>query len=134
MSAFTTSMDNTPGQLARLCEVLGARGVNLVVCGVGHGASGTIAFIADDEAATRSALQDAAIDYAENDSLTVRMQNVPGAGADLFRKLAKAGVNLNVFLPVQVFEDQFYAVICPSDVEAAREALGDQVVANDEQR
>ena len=102
--------------------------MNLVVCGVGHGSSGTIAFIADDEAATRSALQDAAIDYTENDALTVRMQNVPGAGADLFRKLAKAGINLNVFLPVQIFDDQFYAVICPSDIEAAREALGDHLV------
>ena len=129
MSAFTTTMDNTPGQLARLCEVLGARGVNLVVCGVGHGASGTIAFIADDEAATRSALRDADIDYAENEALTVRMQNVPGAGAQVFRKLADAGVNLNVFLPVQIFDDQFYAVICPSDIEAARKALGDQIVA-----
>jgi hypothetical protein len=122
-------MDNTPGQLARLCEVLGARGVNLVVCGLGHGESGTIAFIADDEAAARTALQDASIDYRENESLTVRMQNVPGAGADLFRKLAAAGVNLDVFLPVQIFDDQFYAVICPSDVAAARAALGDQVIA-----
>jgi hypothetical protein len=128
MSAFTADMDNTPGQLARLCEVLGARGVNLVVCGVGHGASGTIAFIADDEATTRSALQDESIEYTENEALTVRMQNVPGAGAEVFRKLAKAGVNLNVFLPVQIFDDQFYAVICPSDIAAAREALGDQVV------
>jgi len=54
MSAFTTDMANTPGQLARVCEVLGARGVNLVVCGVGHGDTGSIAFIADDEVATRS--------------------------------------------------------------------------------
>src|SRR5437762_2467668 len=123
MSAFTADMDNTPGQLARLCEVLGARGVNLVVCGVGHGASGTIAFIADDEATTRSALQDESIEYTENEALTVRMQNVPGAGAEVFRKLAKAGVNLSVFLPVQIFDDQFYAVICPSDIAAAREAL-----------
>lgn len=128
MSAFTTSMDNTPGQLARLCEVLGARGVNLVVCGVGHGTSGTIAFIADDEAATRSALQDAAIEYTENEALTVRMQNVPGAGAEVFRTLAKAGINLNVFLPVQIFDDQFYAVICPSDIDAARAVLGDHLV------
>jgi hypothetical protein len=128
MSAFTTNMDNTPGQLARLCEVLGSRGVNLVVCGVGHGQSGTIAFIADDEAATRTALQDAGIDYTEEESLTVRMQNVPGAGADLFKKLSEAGVNLDVFLPVQIHDDQFYAVICPSDIAAARAALGDHVV------
>jgi hypothetical protein len=130
MSAFTTKMDNTPGQLARLCEVLGARGVNLVVCGIGHGSSGTIAFIADDETATRSALADSSIDYVEREALTVRMQNVPGAGAALFKKLAGAGVNLDVFLPVQISDDQFYAVVCPSDVAAARAALGDQVVGD----
>jgi hypothetical protein len=129
MSAFTTRMDNTPGQLARLCDVLGARGVNLVICGVGHGDAGTIAFIADDEATTRTTLQDAGIDYTENEALTVRMQNVPGAGAMVFRKLADAGVNLTVFLPVQIYDDQFYAVICPSDIDAARKALDEQIVA-----
>src|SRR5919199_522601 len=126
MSAFTTDMANTPGQLARICEALGARGVNLVVCGVGHGDSGSVAFIADDEEATRSALADADIEYAEHEALTVRLENVPGAGAELFRKLADAGVNLNVFLPERIFDSQFYAVICPSDIEAARTALGDQ--------
>jgi hypothetical protein len=129
MSAFTVGMDNTPGQLAHVCEVLGARGVNLVVCGLAHGSSGTIAFIADDEPATRSALQDASIDYTEREAVTVKLENVPGAGADLFRKLADAGVNLDVFLPVRVFDNQFYAVICPSDTDAATAALGDQVVA-----
>ena len=128
MSAFTTDMDNTPGQLAQLCEVLGARGVNLIVCGVAHGSAGTIAFLADDEEATRSALMDASIDYTERAALTVRLDNVPGAGADMFRKLAAARVNLDVFLPVRIVDDQFFAVICPSDVAAARDALGDQVV------
>jgi hypothetical protein len=122
-------MDNTPGQLARLCEVLGDHGVNLVVCGVGHGSTGTIAFIADDEAATRGALADASIEYVERDSLTVRMRNVPGAGAEVFRKLAAAQVNIDLFLPVQIFDDQFYAVICPSDVAKAAAALGEHVVA-----
>lgn len=129
MSAFITNMDNTPGQLARLCGVLGERGVNLVLCGLGHGSSGTVAFVSDDDAATRSALQDAGIEYAENEALTVRLENVPGAGAALFGKLATAGVNLDVFLPVRVSDNHFYAIICPSDVAAARLALGDQVLA-----
>lgn len=128
MSAFTTDMANTPGQLARVCEVLAKRGVNLVICGVGSGAAGSVAFIADDEEATRSALADADIDYVEHESLTVRLENVPGAGAELFRKLADAGVNLNVFLPVRIFDREFFAVICPSDLDAARSTLGDQIV------
>jgi hypothetical protein len=56
------------------------------------------------------------------------MRNVPGAGAGLFQMLANAGINLDVFLPVQIYEDQFYAVLCPSDMAAAASALGDHVV------
>jgi hypothetical protein len=128
MSAFTVDMANSPGQLARLCDVLAARGVNLVVCGLAHGGGGTIAFIADDEPAARGALQAAEIDYVERPALTVRLENVPGAGAAAFRKLAEANINLDVFLPIRIFDDQFYAVICADDLEAAASVLGEQVV------
>lgn len=130
MSAFTVDMANRPGELARLCGVLATRGVNLVVCGVAHGSSGTVAFIADDEIAARDALQQSGIDYAERDSITVRLQNVAGAGAAAFQALLEANVNLDVFLPVRIFDDQFYAVICPDNVTAALAALGDQVVSD----
>jgi hypothetical protein len=128
MSAFTVEMTNSPGQLARLCEVLAEHGVNLVVCGLAHGDGGTVAFIADDEPAARDALQTANIAYVEREALTVRLENVPGAGAAAFRRLAEANVNLDVFLPIRIFDDQFYAVICPDDIPAAQTALGEQVV------
>lgn len=127
MSAFFVDAVNTPGALARLCEVLAARGVNLVVCGVGHGERGAVGFVADDEAAAREAMQDADIDYVEREALTVRLQNVPGAGAAAFGALASAGVNLELVLPIRIFDDQFYAVLCPDDLDAARAALGDLV-------
>jgi hypothetical protein len=130
MSAFTVEMANRPGELARLCGVLAARGVNLVVCGVAHGDGGTVAFIADDEDAARDALQESEIDYVERNAITVRLQNVPGAGAAVFQALLDANINLDVFLPVRILDDQFYAVICPDNVPAALAALGDQVVSD----
>jgi hypothetical protein len=130
MSAFTVEMANRPGELARLCGVLAARGVNLVVCGVAHGDGGTVAFIADDEDAARDALQASEIDYVERNAITVRLQNVPGAGAAVFQALLEANINLDVFLPVRILDDQFYAVICPDNVPAALAALGDQVVSD----
>ena len=78
MSAFVVEFENRPGELARVCETMAARGVNIVVCGTTRGEAGTVAFIADDEAAARAALEDAEISYAERDALTVRMDNVPG--------------------------------------------------------
>ena len=127
MSAFTVEMNNQPGQLAQLCEAMAARQINLVVCGVTSGGVGTVAFIADDEAAARDVLRDMGMDATERDVLTVRMDNVPGAGAATFRKLADAGLNVDLLLPVLVSTDEFMAVIGVADMDAARKALGDQV-------
>jgi len=128
VSAFTVEMTNQPGQLAGLCEALAARQVNLVICGTSRGDTGTVAFIADDESVTRETLQAAGIEYVERPSLTVRMDNVPGAGAATFRRLADANVNVELFLPVRIFDDQFFAVLGVDDVDAAAAALGEQVV------
>ncbi|WP_053205030.1 hypothetical protein [Jiangella muralis] len=128
MSAFIIEFQNQPGRLADLCEVMAARDVNLVICGVAHGDAGTVAFIADDEAAARSALQDAGLDATERDALTVRLKNTPGAGAATFRRLADAGVNVEVFLPVRVSDSRFVAVLCVDDQEAAATVLRNAVV------
>jgi hypothetical protein len=128
VSVFTVELKNRPGELARLCDAMADRGVNLVLCAASHGESGTVAFIADDEAAGRIVLEGAGIECTERPALTVRMDNVPGAGAATFRKLANAGVNVDLLLPVRVSNEQFFAVICVDDVDAASRALGDQVV------
>ena len=62
MSAFTMELDNSPGELARLCEAMASRGVNLVLCATTHGNSGAVAFIADDEAAAQAVLDGAGIE------------------------------------------------------------------------
>jgi hypothetical protein len=129
MSAFTVEFENRSGELARLCEAMAARGVNIVVCGAAHGDAGTVAFIADDERGARDALDGANIKYDERPSLTIRMENVAGAGAKAFRRLADAGVNIDLLLPVRVSAEEFLAVICAENLDAAAGALGDQVVS-----
>jgi hypothetical protein len=130
MSAFTVECDNRAGELARLCEAMAAHGVNIVVCGAAHGDTGTVAFIADDERGARAALEGADIEYVERPALTIRMENVPGAGAMAFRRLADAGVNIDLLLPVRVSAKEFLAVICAENLDAAAGALGDQVVSD----
>ena len=48
MSAFTVEFDNRAGQLARLCEAMAVRGVNIVVCGAAHGDTGTVVEVPRD--------------------------------------------------------------------------------------
>jgi hypothetical protein len=128
MSVFTVDLQNQPGELARLCEAMAGAGVNLVLCATTRGESGTVVFIADDEASAETVLQNAGIEYTMRPALTIRMENQPGTGAATFRKLAEAAVNTDLLLPVRVSDELFFAVICVDDADKARSALGDQVV------
>ena len=128
MSAFTVELDNQPGELVRLCEAMAGSGVNLVLCATTHGAKGVVAFIADDEASAQAALDGAGIEYLLRPALTVRMENLPGAGAAAFRRLAEAGVNVDLLLPVRISDEEFFAVICADDPAAAERTLGGQVI------
>ena len=127
MSVFTVDLKNQPGELARLCEAMAGRGVNLILCATTRGEDGTVAFIAGDEADASAA--HAGIGYARRPALTIRMENQPGAGAATFRKLADAGVNADLLMPVRVSDDLFFAVICVDDPDKARRALGVQVIS-----
>jgi hypothetical protein len=129
MSAFAVSMEDKPGELARLCEAMASSGVNLLLCATTFSGSAVVAFIADDEAAAEEVLEAAGVEYLMRPALTVRLENLPGAGAAVFRKLADAGVNVDLLLPVRISDELFFAVICVDDEDAARAALGDQVVA-----
>jgi len=128
MGAFTVEMQNRPGELARLCEAMAERGVNLLLCATTSGGNGVVVFIADDEAAAQAALAGVGIGCQLRPAITARMHNVPGAGAATFRKLADAGINLEFLLPVRISDDEFYAVIAVDDPAAAEAALGEQVV------
>jgi hypothetical protein len=128
MSVFTVDLKNQPGELARLCEAMAGRGVNLVLSAAATGDGGTVVFIADDEAGAEAVLRDADLEYARRPALTIRMENQPGTGAATFRKLADAGVNAELLLPVRVSDEVFFAVICVDDQEGARRALGVQVM------
>jgi hypothetical protein len=132
MSVFTVDLENQAGELARLCEAMAGRGVNLILCATTRGEVGTVAFIADNEASAEAALDGAGVRYAKRLALTIRMENQPGAGAATFRKLADAHVNTDLLVPVRISNDLFFAVLCVDDPDKARRALGVQVVSEDD--
>jgi hypothetical protein len=132
MSVFTVDLKNQPGELARLCEAMAGRGVNLILCAAARGEDGTVAFVADDEASAETALTAVGARYTRRPALTIRMENQPGTGAATFRKLADAGVSVDLLVPVRVSDDLFFAVICVDDPDKARRALGVQVISQDD--
>ena len=90
---------------------MAARGVNIVVSGTTRGDAGTVAFIADDEAAARTALKMQRFRTPSERRSPSGWQR-PGCGSGGFRKLADAGINVELLLPVRVSTEEFHAVIC----------------------
>jgi hypothetical protein len=77
MSAFIAELENHPGELARLCEAMTSRGVNLLLGATTQGNSGVVAVIADDEAAAQAALDGTGIEYLPRPALTDRQDGEP---------------------------------------------------------
>ena len=99
MRDLTIDLENTPGALARMGEARGAAGVSIEGGGAWVvGGRGVAHFLVEDAAAARKALEAAGIRVVEDrDVLVQRLkQDVPGQLGQLTRRMAEAGVNIEV--------------------------------------
>ena len=99
MKDLTIILENRPGALAELGEALGRSGVSVEGGGAWVGGdTGVAHFLVADGAAARKALETAGIHLlAERDVLVQRLkQDVPGQLGLLTRRMAEAGVNIEV--------------------------------------
>jgi hypothetical protein len=118
----TVILEDRPGELARLGEATGSRGVNLegMAAFTGEG-RGVIHVLVEDPARAREALEEAGIRIAdEREALVVDINDQPGSLGELARRLGEAGVNIELayttFGGVKV-------VIVTDDMDAARSVL-----------
>lgn len=95
---LTITLDDRPGELARLGEALGGAGVNIDgVVGVTAGGTGEIHVLVDDADAARSALEGAGISVdSAREVAVVDVTDQPGELGSVTRKLADVGVNIDL--------------------------------------
>jgi hypothetical protein len=95
---LTVSLDDRPGTMADAGEALAKAGINIEgICGFPVSGRGVAHFLVEDAAKARKALEDAGIKVtAQNDALVVDVTDRPGTLGQVTRKLANAGVNLNL--------------------------------------
>ncbi len=99
MKDLSIQLENRPGALAEMGEALGRAGVSIEGGGAWVvGANGAAHFLFEDGAAARRALEAAGIRVlAERDVVVQRLkQAVPGQLGQLTRRMADAGVNIEV--------------------------------------
>lgn len=96
---LTIMLEDKPGTLAEVSEVLGQAGVNIEGgCGYPAIGRGIFHILVEDENVARTALEAAGITISEvSDVVVLDLLNNPGSLGVQLRKLANEGVNATMF-------------------------------------
>jgi hypothetical protein len=90
---LTLRLQNSPGALARVCDLLSAERVNVIALSLE--VTGSLRLVVDNHVHARGVLAERHYEVTERDALVVRIANNPGALATIARMLAAAGVNVD---------------------------------------
>jgi hypothetical protein len=123
MKDLTVVLEDRPGELAKLGEATGAAGINIEgMSGQTREGRGEIHILVEDAQAAREALSGAGIEVQdERDALVVEVEDRPGTMAEVARKLAAAGVNVEFAYATFGGTKVVFGV---GDLEEAQAALG----------
>jgi hypothetical protein len=129
MQTFIVEGTNRPGELARVADSIATRGINVEAFCLGYGTKGATAFLSPDEKGVRSALNADGFTYKEVPLLTIWLEDKPGQIAWAAKRLGDAGVNIDLFAPVDYGADHKATVCIGVDkIEDARRVLSDHLV------
>ncbi len=124
MKEFDVYVLNKPGELAKVCELLGNHGVNIRAIASERGnPKPMIRVVTDDEATTKSALARSGITYDLRDVVSVRMPDRPGELGKIARRLAKAMVNVDSIYILGKEGNQTEMAFTVDNLEKAQGAL-----------
>lgn len=119
------SLDDRPGELARVGEALGAAGVNIEgLCGMGMEGRGLIHLCVVDATAAKTALEGAGLKVeGESEAILadpIGTANEPGTMGMIARRVADAGINVRVLY----LATNNRAVVVTDDNARAMELMG----------
>lgn len=121
---FVIEVENRPGALSHLFHVLAMREINVFhSAGVSGGPNGLVVLSLSDDVTAREVLREEGYAFSENDSLVLRVQDRPGALADVTEILAAAGVNVTSVLEVGRHSGNVDTALTVDDLEKALAAL-----------
>jgi hypothetical protein len=118
---LTVILEDRPGTLADVGEALGKAGINIDgMCGFPCEGRGVLHVLVEDAAGARRALEDAGMEVSgEREVLVFEINDRPGAFGEVARKIADAGVNVDLgYLATRT-----RLVIGADDLEKAQAAL-----------
>lgn len=117
---------NRPGALARVCDALAKAGINIRALATSDTIDhSVIRMVVSDPTKALMLLGEAGVLALESDVLTIETENAPGVLAKIAELLAEADVNIEyAYLAGSLEGPKGLMILRPSDVEKARQALG----------
>jgi hypothetical protein len=125
MKDCSIQLSNHPGDLARVAQALGRRGVNikaLAAISVGGGVA-MARILPDDITVARSALEAANIRFTEAEVHIVLLENKAGALADVTHRLGEGGVNLEALYITGITNELVELAIVSDNPKKAKKIL-----------
>jgi hypothetical protein len=118
---LTVRLVDRPGTMAAACEALGDAGINIDgCCAYPAGTAGQLHLLVEDAGAARQALSAAGYEVVQDRQVIVHeLADVPGSAGQCLRRIADAGVNLELTYVATATR----LVIGADDLDAARTAL-----------
>jgi hypothetical protein len=115
--------ENKPGTLARVCSALASVGVNIKAM-VASDQAGLLHMVVSDNARATDALGKSGCQCEEADVILLEVSDKVGVGAEVSRRLADSGINIDWGYTGMAAADKALVVIGTSDLEGAEKALG----------
>jgi len=118
---LTIILQDRPGTLAVMGEILGKAGINIEgICAITYKGEGAVHILVEDTAGAHQALKAKGIEVkAERDVLVREIKDQPGALGEVARKLANAGVNIELIY----LSTKTRIVIGVDNIEKARSVI-----------
>ena len=122
---ISVSLDNTPGMLSKVSEILGNEGVNIRAISVADTADiSTVRFVVDDPAKAINILTTNGHSVKETDVLAVETPDHPGGLNAVLRPLKDASINVHYLYPyLGRASDQAIVILGVDKIEETEKVL-----------
>lgn len=124
MRDCSIQLTNHPGDLARVAQALGRRGVNIkAIAAISFGGTAMTRILPDDIVVARSAFEAANIRFTESEVNTVLLENKAGVLANVTSRLGDAGINLEALYLTGIADDLVEVAIVSDNPKKAKKIL-----------
>jgi hypothetical protein len=124
MRDCSIQLTNHPGDLARVAQALGRRGVNIkALAGLSIGGVAMARILPDDIVTARSALEAANIRFTESEVHVVLLENKAGELANVANRLGEAGINLEAIYITGIAGDLIELALVSDNPKKAKKIL-----------